>query len=387
MGRHTAARRAAPRSNSRRFLARASVLVALPVAVGVIALNTDNPAAPRPSANDTGTMVSSPAKGESTSATKTREITGGTSRTLVRLQVPKKVKANADNSKPQPKVPARFVRVISGSTKPTDFKVSSFNVLGYGHTARGGDRRGWADGRTRMGWQVGFLRSNQVSVVGFQEFQTEQYNTFVGLAGGEYSVYPGGPGGRQAVQNSIAWRKADWDVVETHTIQIPYFGGKGMPMPYILLRNKASGREVWFMNFHNPADAHGPAQRWRDAAVSIEIGLVKRLHASGNPVIMTGDFNDREEFMCRVGQAGMHSANGAYWDGSCHLPRPMQVDWITATAEVDFTGYIADKSAAVLRSSDHPMVRSNVTIPASIDPGECVTTTEGKAPGLYCPPT
>lgn len=384
MGRHAAPRAATRRSSSRRLLVRATVLVVLPVAVGVAAVNLN-----RHQPNDTGRGASaelSSAAKDTTGAPKGRVDTQA-SRSLVRLQVPVKVKANADNSKPQPKVPARFVRVISGSTEPTEFNVSTFNVLGHGHTVKGGNKPGYAGSATRMGYQVSLLRSNSVSVVGFQEFQTEQYNTFIALAGGEYDVFPGSAGGRAGVQNSIAWREADWEVVETHTIAIPYFGGAKMPMPYILLRNKTSGREVWFMNFHNPADAHGPAQRWRDAAVGIEMGLINQLKESGNPVIMTGDFNDREKYMCRVGQVGMHSADGAYWDGSCHLNHPMQVDWITATGEVDFSGYIADKSDLVRRSTDHPMVRAHANIPASIDPDACVTTTEGKAPGLYCPPT
>ncbi|MEZ5191991.1 MAG: hypothetical protein R2734_05465 [Nocardioides sp.] len=41
-------------------------------------------------------------------------------------------------------------------------------------------------------------------------------------------------------------------------------------MPYVLLQHKVTGRGVWFFNTHNPADAHGNAQRWRDEGFAIE---------------------------------------------------------------------------------------------------------------------
>ena len=65
------------------------------------------------------------------------------------------------------------------------------------------------------------------------------------------------------------------------TIDIPYFHGRAKPMPYVLLRHRATGRRVWFANFHNPADVRGPAARWRREAVARETGLVNRLAARG----------------------------------------------------------------------------------------------------------
>lgn len=37
-------------------------------------------------------------------------------------------------------------------------------------------------------------------------------------------------------------------------------------MPYVLLPNLATGQHVWVASFQLPADARGPAQRWRDEA-------------------------------------------------------------------------------------------------------------------------
>ena len=48
-------------------------------------------------------------------------------------------------------------------------------------------------------------------------------------------------------------------------------------MPYVLLRNVESQRTVWFFNTHNPADAYGPAQQYRNRATALEVPA--RAHA------------------------------------------------------------------------------------------------------------
>jgi len=259
-----------------------------------------------------------------------------------------------------------FVFQRSAKGLPTTFTVSSFNVLGAGHTSGKG---GYATGSARMHAAVGLLLSHDVSVAGLQELQEPQYRTFLGLAGGTYDAYPGLALGVQPVQNSIIWKQSDWSLVEAHTVSIPYFHGNRVPMPYVLLRNLHSGREVWFYNSHNPADAHGPAGHWRAVATSIEAGLVRNLTANGAPMIVTGDMNDREPFACPFASGtGMHSADGAYYSGGCHLPQHTNVDWIFGSSSLDFLGFVTDRSSQSRRISDHPMVRSTVVVPAVNDP-------------------
>ncbi|HET7240226.1 MAG TPA: hypothetical protein VFI77_03645, partial [Gemmatimonadales bacterium] len=286
---------------------------------------------------------------------------------------------------PKPKIPKGYVRTDPSRTLPTTFNVSSFNLLGHGHTVRGGNRKGWAGGQTRMQWQVSLLRAHDVSVAGFQEFQAPQFNTFQAIAGGEYGVFPGLSMGQAPVQNSIVWRTSDWELVEAGTTPIPYFDGHRLPMPHVLLRNTASGKEVWFTNYHNPADAHGPAGRWRSIATSIEVGLVNRLGADGTPVVMTGDFNERADFFCRVAVgAHMISANGGYADASgCHPPARMDVDWIVGTAQLAFSDFVADRGPLVSRSTDHPMLRSQVTLAPEIDRSDCMRHPVHES-RLYC---
>ena len=65
--------------------------------------------------------------------------------------------------------------------------------------------------------------------------------------------------------------------------------------PYVKLRSLDTGVEAWFANFHNPAETSRfhRQQRFRDRATGIEIALANRLIATGLPVFITGDMNER----------------------------------------------------------------------------------------------
>lgn len=279
-----------------------------------------------------------------------------------------------------------LVPVDESDIAPTTFTVSSFNVLGAGHTVGRGARAGYANGVTRMRAAAGLISGNGVSVVGLQEFQSPQYQTFEATLGGAYDVWPGLALGQAPVQNSIAWRTADWTMVDNGTLPIPYFGGNAVAMPHVLLRNLHTGQEVWFANYHNPADAHGPAQRWREAATAMQVNLVQQLTADGTPMVITGDMNERDGYACRLtgGAPTMHSADGARTDGSCYLPSRMNVDWIFGSSDIEFTDFYADFAPKTRRISDHPMVRSTATVAPAVDTKGCV---RAKATGqLFCPP-
>jgi len=246
---------------------------------------------------------------------------------------------------------------------PTTFRVSSFNVLGNSHTARGGDRKGWASGATRMRWAVSLVNGADVDVVGFQEFQGPQFRVFESIAGGAFDTYPGMSQGAGPVQNSIAWRTGRWQLVESHMVLIPYFFGRMRPMPYVKLRSVATGQEVWFLNVHNPADKFGGAQRWRDRATTIEANLVNRLHADGTPVILTGDLNDRERAFCSLtSRTTLEAANGGSSAGGCRPPAQMAVDWILGSSELEWPTYVKQQQGLVRRTTDHPFVWAAVSI-------------------------
>jgi hypothetical protein len=253
---------------------------------------------------------------------------------------------------------------------PTPLRVSSFNLLGYGHTVRHGDHPRFTDGITRMKWAVRIIRSNNLQVIGFQEMQKPQFTRFRELTGSEYGIYPGNKLTTAAMANSIAWRKSEWRLVEAQTVQIPYFHGNLIRMPYVLLENRSTGRQAWFFNSHNPADAHGNAQRWRNQAVAIEMALFNRLQADypTTPVISTGDENDRERYFCPMVEGSqMRASNGGgLLDSTCVTPDRMRVDWVMGSDPlVQFTGHTALHTKLVRKTTDHYVIIADAVLPSA----------------------
>jgi hypothetical protein len=288
-------------------------------------------------------------------------------------------------TKKKPLIPKRYVKVSKRLAQRTTFNVVSFNALGFSHTARGGDRRGWAPGSVRMRAAVGILRAQDASVVGFQEFQGPQYATFHAMAP-DFDVYPGPSMGSQPLQNSIAWRTTDWTLVRAQTTRIPYFYGP-VAMPQVLLRNVHTGRTVWFGNFHNPADKFHPAQAARTAGTAIEASMARAFVADGYPVIYTGDMNERESYFCRISAlAPLHGADGAYRDSAgCHTVSPTPVDWIVGSTPVTFSGYLRDTSTESRRISDHYLIKATATLPPERSLTRCLKAPHDRS-AVYCPP-
>ena len=249
--------------------------------------------------------------------------------------------------------------------QPLRFVVGSFNVLGASHTDRGGNKRGWATGEARLPAQIRMLDSNDVDVVGFQEFEHTQFRSFMRRTGGSWGVYPALSKGRNFVRNSIAWRRSTWDLADYRTVTIPYFGGERVEMPVILLTHKATGRQAYFFNIHNPASTkqRGNNQKWRTIALTREIATVRRLRkaAPDVPVLLTGDFNERGEAYCRMTSGGdINAANPGGDRPGCGLPAYAGIDWIFGTADIEFSGYVVQRSGG---ASDHPLLAATATVP------------------------
>lgn len=253
-----------------------------------------------------------------------------------------------------------------GLADATTFRVGTFNVLGSSHTAKiGGNKKGYSSGATRMGMAYSLINQADLDVIGFQEFEDPQYARFRSLAGSRWDLYPGPTLDRGSIRDSIAWRTDVWELVEATSISIPYFGGDPIRRPVIKLKNRESGREVWFFNTHNPASTpnHGNNARWRGVAVSLEVKLANQLAADGTPVVFTGDYNDRAEVFCPiVGGTDMVAANGGSYDGGCSTPDRMDVDWIFGSG-MEFSGFVSASQGIVGRVSDHPFVYAEGYIP------------------------
>ncbi len=250
------------------------------------------------------------------------------------------------------------------------FRLSSFNVLGSSHTRHGG--RGRAPGVVRIRGVAQLLARHDVDVAGFQELQADQAHGLLRATGGGYALYPG-PGRGHDTDNSIGWRTARWQFVSATTESIPYFNGHRRAMPVVLLRHRATGITAWFGNFHNPAETsrYHHQQRWRTEATRIEAALANRLHASGVPLFITGDMNERGPYFCRLTAqapsmvAARGGSNGA---GGCRVGRPRAVDWIFGSRGVQFSAYDEDRSDLVDRTTDHPVVSTGVRIDGSVFP-------------------
>jgi hypothetical protein len=286
---------------------------------------------------------------------------------------------------PQPLIPKSYLPAKPDSLEKISFRVASYNVLGYDHSREGGNKPGYADGRDRMRWAMDLLNSHDVTVAGLQEFQMEQYQTFASYTGGSWGAYPGGSLGRGPVQNNVVWKKSVWTFVDGGTLPIPYFGGKPMLMPHVLLEHNASGRRVWFSSYHNPADVRGPAGGYRARATAMEANNANaKMAETGDPFVVTGDMNDKSEFICpfTAMAPSMHSADGAYTDGSgCHIPNPPNIDWIVGSGSIEWSNYVEERGS-VGRISDHPLIVATGIIGPLYNAKKCVKDADGKE---FCP--
>jgi endonuclease/exonuclease/phosphatase family metal-dependent hydrolase len=264
--------------------------------------------------------------------------------------------------------PGATARTETRVTEPTDFRVTSFNILGGSHTAPGGKKARMDSGTVRMGYTVQLLDHWTIDVAGLQELQVSQFEELRRLRGSEWGAYPGRELTNWDTHNTLIWRTSVWEQVEARTVAIPYFHGRKLQMPYVLLRHQGTGRQVWFANFHNPANgrSRGDHSGWRRLATSIQVALANQLRGTGHPVVFTGDMNEKELYFCRfTKRTQMKAANGgSFGPGRCNPPTKMRIDWIFGSKELRFSGYKASRSPLVQKTSDHAMIISGVTVPA-----------------------
>ena len=249
---------------------------------------------------------------------------------------------------------------------PYDVRLGTLNVLGSNHTAHSSQ---WAPGAARSRRQAQVIRERGIDVVGLQEVQLDQLRALRSSLPG-YSVWPGDSLGRRGFQLQIAWRSDRFRLVDTGTITT-VFSHQMRALPWVRLRSVATGGELYFVTLHNsPRDL----ERERDAATGPEIALLHSLLASGLPVLVVGDTNEKSEFFCRVAPAtGMRALNGASAQGGCTVPRDAGIDWVLGGNVTDFSGYVRQRLPG---ATDHPIVYGDVTLTVTrkVDPatGEIV---------------
>ena len=254
------------------------------------------------------------------------------------------------------------VRTVAAPTETStgSVTIASFNVLGYSHTAAGGDRASWASGTVRIRGAIALLDLYGVDVVGLQEFQRPQRAAFLALAGDRYATWHPG----RDTENSIAWRRDKFALVSASSLAIPYFHGNTRQMPIVRLRNLQTGTDAVFINVHNPADVHGPAGRFRRVAERRELATARAVATSyGVPVFVTGDFNDRAATFCALTTGGTLSASaGGSHVGRCTPPQRAGIDWIFGTSMSTWAAHSVIRTPRQHGISDHPMVIARASV-------------------------
>lgn len=242
---------------------------------------------------------------------------------------------------------------------PFEVRIGSFNVLGSQHTAPGGDRRRFPPASTRSVGAANLMAKHGVDIVGTQELQDDQLRAIQSRTGME--AYPGLGWGVAETDNSILYDGDRFEFVEGSRFTIPFMG-RPRPQPILKLRERATGREFYVVNTHLSAGG-GRYLTERRSGMGTLVNLMGELKATGLPVLLTGDMNDREEFYCRVvSPAGMVAPNGGSYASGCQPPpSPLPVDWVVGSG-VSWSGYWRDTTPVTNRISDHFFISATARV-------------------------
>lgn len=250
------------------------------------------------------------------------------------------------------------------ATEEFSFRLASFNMLGSQHTARGGDKPGFASGVQRARWAVSLMNDRGYDVAGLQEAQRDQLA--VVLSSGDWKSFPDPATSRTpATAQSVVWRDDVWELVEGRSFPIPFLDQQRQ-QPMVLLRHRATGREMWFVNVHlAPRRDRRDGEGERNAGTLALAAQVRGLQEAGLPIAVTGDMNEHGEIYCDLtSTTALVSASGGSNSGRCLPPRRMRVDWVFGTPDLGWSGFRFAVDAQVRRVTDHTIPVVEVTVPA-----------------------
>ena len=245
--------------------------------------------------------------------------------------------------------------------QPFSLVIGSFNVLGSQHTAPGGDRRHYPPASVRSPAAANLILNHRVDVVGTQELQDDQLAALLSRTG--MAAYPGLAWGSAETDNSILYDDEQFAFVSGSKFTIPFMG-RPRPQPILRLRDIATGREFYVVNTHPSAHGGRYAVERRQGQQAL-VGIVNQLRATGLPVLVTGDMNDRELFYCNVVPAASLTASngGSYASGSCvPPPSPIPVDWVVGSGSIAWSGYWRDTTPITKKVSDHFFISASAQI-------------------------
>lgn len=243
---------------------------------------------------------------------------------------------------------------------PFTVRIGSFNVLGSQHSTPSGDHPGFPRASVRTGRAAGYISRHGVDILGAQELQADQLRQITSITG--LAAYPGFGWGEKETDNSILYDSGVYEFVSGDTYHIT-FVHRTRPQPILRLRDRATGREFYVLNTHtSPGGGSSAGERYRAHATTS--ALVGKLRATGLPVLLTGDMNDRQEFYCKVvATASMSAPQGGSYGAGCQPPAGhLAVDWVVGAGIDRWSDYWMDTSSVANKTSDHFFVSATAHV-------------------------
>jgi endonuclease/exonuclease/phosphatase family metal-dependent hydrolase len=256
-------------------------------------------------------------------------------------------------------VPSAAITPGPAPARYASFEVATFNVLGSQHTTAPGGR---PPGKQRARIVSELIERKNLDLVGLQEVQADQLLVLKHELE-KHRIWPAYQLGKGALRLQIVWRERAFDLLETGTL-VTKFDHQNRPVPWVLLRHRASGRPLYVVDVHNSPRKQ---ELQRDRATGRILDLVHRLRSTGRTVLLLGDFNEHREVFCKVvGRTDLRAANGGWVSARRCVPPegPLRIDWIFGRGLLEFSGYETEDGKAVRRASDHHLVRATVRLRA-----------------------
>jgi hypothetical protein len=243
------------------------------------------------------------------------------------------------------------------------FNLASYNVLGNNHTKPRAHDDDFAPALVRAQWTVDVWEQRNLSVIGTQENDSGQINALQRATHGAYTAYPGTTRGTSAVASSVWWRSSDWTAIEKQTFAVKFMSYQRL-QPAVRLRSRIDPSvTIWVVNIHNTPGSSANSQASRNRALAIQTAKIIELQRTGDPVFLTGDFNERTAF-CKVAtKTGLSSPRGGSLTGGvCKAPTgSLRIDWIFGPAGV-WDQYAEVTDPLRMRTNDHRLITTRVTL-------------------------
>ena len=244
--------------------------------------------------------------------------------------------------------------------------VGTLNLLGAGHTdgkpGGGGEKAGYQTWDKRLPGAMRTIENAGVTIAGLQEVHGPQATALAERYAAKWGMYPATGNAQNGGQNRVIWDRNEWEQTNARLVDIPYFGGKDVPMPLVQLTGAAdspnAGQVIWVWSIHNPANTHGDAAAHRKEALRRQLATMTDLAGTGTPAVILGDFNDAHD-----GQHSSHCAltpelSNAFGGAAepCKVPKKdAPIDHVYGT-NLTWTNATVDNSTRTSKIADHPLV-------------------------------